>query len=75
MPRPQAGSRRTKTASERFPGGVDDPDLALIEVQILHARYWDMKVNKFTQFYNCAKIVVTGETSPGVSEVGEVHIR
>jgi general stress protein 26 len=65
----------TKTASEWFPGGVDDPDLALIEVQILHARYWDMKINKFTQLYHYAKIVVTGETSPGVGDVGEVHIR
>ena len=65
----------TKTAAEWFPGGVNDPDLALIEVQILHARYWDMKVNKFTQLYNSAKFVVTGESSPGVGEVGEVHIR
>jgi len=65
----------TKAASEWFPGGVDDPDLALIEVQILHARYWDMKVNKFTQLYNYAKIVVTGETSPAMSEMGEVHMR
>ena len=65
----------TKAASEWFPGGVDDPDLALIEVQILHARYWDMKGNKFTQLYNRAKVVVTGESSPDVDEVGEVHIR
>ena len=65
----------TKAASEWFPGGVDDSDLALIEVQILHARYWDMKGNKFTQLYNRAKVVVTGESSPDVDEVGEVHIR
>ena len=65
----------TKTAGEWFPGGIDDPDLALIEVQILHARYWDMKVNKFTQLYKYAKLVVTGESSPSVGAVGEVHIR
>jgi len=65
----------TKAASAWFPGGVDDPDLALIEVQILHARYWDMKANKFTQLYKRAKGAITGGTPAGFAEGGEVHIR
>ena len=34
----------TTTANGWFSGGVDYPELALIDVRILHARYWDMKV-------------------------------
>jgi general stress protein 26 len=65
----------TKSAAVWFAGGVDDPDLALVEVQILHARYWDMKGNKLTQLYNIAKIVVTGASPAGLGEVGEVRMR
>jgi len=67
--------RRTKTASDWFPAGVDELDLALTEVRNLYARCRDMKVDKFTRLCDCAKVVVTGDSSPGIGEVGEVHIR
>lgn len=44
-----------------FPGGVTDPDLELVQVQILHAEYWDVKESKTTQLYKMAKAAVTGE--------------
>jgi hypothetical protein len=34
-----------------------------------------MKANKFTQLYNYVKVFVTGKSTLGAGEVGEVHIR
>ena len=39
----------TNGAQVWFPGGVDDPDLAVVQVEISHAHYWDIKENKLTQ--------------------------
>jgi general stress protein 26 len=44
-----------------FPGGPSDPDLELVEVQIHHAEYWDVKQSKVTQLYKIAKAAVSGE--------------
>ena len=44
-----------------FPGGPTDPDLALVQVQIVHANYWDVKESKLVQLYEMAKAVVTGK--------------
>ena len=44
-----------------FPGGVNDPDLELVQVQIVHAEYWDVKESKTTQLFKLAKAAVTGE--------------
>ena len=32
-----------------FPGGVEDPDLALVAVLVADAEYWDVKANKAVQ--------------------------
>ncbi len=55
-----------------FPGGVDDPDLALVEVTISHAHYWDVTESKMTQFFQMAKAIVTGEPPTGLGESGEI---
>lgn len=57
-----------------FPGGVDDPDLALVEVVITHAHYWDVKENKLTQLFKMAKAAVTGKPPSGMGESGEVRM-
>lgn len=44
-----------------FPGGVNDPDLELVQVRIVHAEYWDVKESKTTQLFKMAKAAVTGE--------------
>lgn len=57
-----------------FPGGVDDPDVALVEVVITHAHYWDVKENKLTQLFKMAKAAVTGKPPSGMGESGEVRM-
>ena len=58
-----------------FPGGVDDPDLALVQVSITHADYWEAKDNKLTQLFKMAKAAVTGHPPTDMSEHGRVHMR
>ncbi len=53
-----------------FPGGIDDPDLALVEVKITQAEFWDVKASKLTQLYKMAKAAVAGK--PPV-DLGETH--
>ena len=53
-----------KMAEAWFPGGPNDPDLALVQVQIVHASYWDVKESKLVQLYEMAKAVVTGKPPP-----------
>ena len=57
-----------------FPGGVSDPDLALIAVTINHAEYWDVKTNKATKIFEMAKAAMTG-TPPTLGEHGQVRLR
>ena len=61
-----------KAAQAWFKGGVDDPDLALVRVQIEHADYWDVKENKLVQLYKMAEAAMTGK-QPELGEHG--HIR
>lgn len=57
-----------------FPNGVDDPDLALVRVDIVHADYWDVKANKLTQLYRMAKAAVTGHPPNDMGEHGHVRM-
>jgi len=65
----------SKMAEAWFPGGATDPDLALVQVQIVHANYWDVKESKIVQLYEMAKAVVTGKPPTGLGEHGEVRMR
>ena len=58
-----------------FPGGVTDPDLALVQVQISHANYWDVKSSKLVQLFARAKAAVTGRPPKDLGEHGEVRMR
>jgi general stress protein 26 len=58
-----------------FPGGVSDPDLALVQVQITHANYWDVKSSKLVQVFTLAKAALTGRAPPSLGEHGEVRMR
>lgn len=63
------------TASEAwFPGGVNDPDLALVCVRIIHANYWDVKESKLTQLYEMAKAAVTGKPPTDLGEHAEIRM-
>ena len=65
----------TKMAQAWFPGGVDDPDLALVQVRINEAHYWNVKSSKVVQLLKMAKAVVTGETPDKLGEQGEIRMR
>ena len=64
----------SKMAEAWFPGGVDDPDLALVQVRITHADYWDVKESKVTQLFKMAKAVVTGTPPSDMGEHGKLRM-
>ncbi|WP_332853799.1 pyridoxamine 5'-phosphate oxidase family protein [Duganella sp. S19_KUP01_CR8] len=45
-----------------FPGGLDDPHLALIRVHIQTAEYWDASASKMKQLFQLAKAAIGGRT-------------
>lgn len=65
----------SKMAEAWFPGGVTDPDLALVQVKIAHANYWDVKESKIVQLYQMAKAAITGKPPTDLGEHGEVRMR
>ncbi len=64
-----------KFAEAWFPGGVTDPDLALVQVNIIHAHYWDVKSSKIVQLYEMAKAAFTGKTPNLNVDTGEINLR
>jgi general stress protein 26 len=56
-----------------FPGGAEDPDLELVEVEIRHAEYWNIKESKSSQLLKIASAAVTG-TPPQMGEHRELHV-
>jgi general stress protein 26 len=65
----------SKLADAWFPGGPGDPDLALVQVRILHAAYWDVKESKLVQLYAMTKAALTGTPPTKLGEHGEVRLR
>ena len=63
----------SKMAAAWFPGGVTDPDLALVQARILHAGYWDTEQSKIVQLVHIAKAVVTGEP-PKLGEHAQIRL-
>ncbi|WP_295994116.1 pyridoxamine 5'-phosphate oxidase family protein [Rugamonas sp.] len=57
-----------------FPGGLDDPHLALLKVKIESAEYWDAGSSKMKQFYEMAKAAITGEKPRDLGEHGTVKV-
>lgn len=58
-----------------FPGGPADPNLALVEVTITHAEYWEVTENKLVQLFALAKSAVTGKPPTDLGTHGEVRVR
>jgi general stress protein 26 len=44
-----------------FPGGADDPDLELVEIEIVDAEYWNVKESKATQLVKMAGAAISGK--------------
>lgn len=72
--RAKARALWNKMTEAWFPGGVDDPDVALVEVRISHAHYWNVKESKLTQFFKMAKAAATGKPPSGMGESREVRL-
>ncbi|HWV14184.1 MAG TPA: pyridoxamine 5'-phosphate oxidase family protein [Cellvibrio sp.] len=51
-----------------FPGGLDDPHLALIKFNIHYAEYWDAHSNTMMQLFAIAKAAVVGERPKDTGE-------
>ncbi|WEF33372.1 pyridoxamine 5'-phosphate oxidase family protein [Pseudoduganella chitinolytica] len=51
-----------------FPEGLDDPHLALLEVQIQSAEYWDTGNSKMVSLFGMAKAAITGKRPTNVGE-------
>ncbi len=64
----------SKMAEAWFPQGANDPDLALVQVRITHANYWDVKESKIVQLFKMAKAAVTGKRPTGMGEHAEVRM-
>ncbi len=57
-----------------FPGGAGDPNLALVQVKIIHAHYWDIRESKIVQLFYMAKAAFTGKPPPELGEQAELHL-
>ena len=53
----------TPWAKVWFPRGLDDPDLALLHVQIEKAEYWESPSSKVKRLFGLAKALTTGAKS------------
>jgi len=51
-----------------FPGGVDDPDLTLLRVDIHTAEYWDVTESKPVQLFKMARAAIKGERPTDLGE-------
>ena len=65
----------TKMAEVWFPGGVDDSDLALVQVKISHASYWDVKESKISQLFHMSMALLSGKPPTNMSTHGEITMR
>jgi general stress protein 26 len=64
----------SKLAEAWFPGGAEDADLALVQVRIVHANYWDVTESKLVQLFKMAKAVATGKPPTGMGKHGEIRM-
>ena len=64
----------TSFAKVWFPGGATDPDMALLQVDIGHAEYWDIKESKMMQLAKIAKALITDEPPKKMGEHKEMNL-
>jgi general stress protein 26 len=57
-----------------FEGGKDDPDLALIRVEVENAEYWDSPSSAVVYLAGFAKSLITGKKPPKVGEHEKIDI-
>lgn len=59
-----------------FPQGLDDPELALLRVDVERGEFWDPPSSTMVQLFGFAKSVLTGQAyEPGRDEHGRAEFR
>lgn len=56
-----------------FPKGIEDPDLALVCVEVDTAEYWNVKESKLVQVAKMAKAAMTGKRPTSMGEHAQVR--
>ena len=51
-----------------FPGGIDDPDLVLLRVDVHTAEFWDVKESKAVQMFRLTRAILAGERPQKLGE-------
>lgn len=57
-----------------FPGGPTDPNLALLEVRISHAEYWNVKESKMVQLLKMVTAAISGKPPGSMGEHKELNM-
>ncbi len=57
-----------------FPGGPTDPNLALMEVRISHAEFWNVKESKMVQLIKMVTAAMTGKPPSNMGEHKELNM-
>lgn len=57
-----------------FPGGPTDPDLALLQVHISHAEYWNVKESKMVEVVKMVTAAITGTPPTSMGEHKELNL-
>jgi general stress protein 26 len=72
--RERARALWTPFAKAWFPGGIDDPHLALLRVKVRAIEYWDSPSSKMVQLYGLAKAILTGEKPKNLGEHEKINL-
>ena len=64
----------TSFAKAWFPGGANDPNMALLQINIGHAEYWDVKESKMVQLAKMAKAAITGTPPENMGDHKEMNL-
>lgn len=64
----------TASAADWFPGGATDPELALVQVRIIHATYWANDASTITKLLHNAAAAVTGKPSRILAEHATIRL-
>ena len=65
----------TPMAKAWFPQGVDDPNLALLKLDVVRGEYWDSSSTKMVQLYILTKVVLSGTPPTDLGEHRKVEMR
>lgn len=64
----------SKMAQAWFPEGPTDPNLALVQVRIFNAHYWDIHASKIVQLFHKAKAALTGKPPTELGKEAEIDL-